>query len=180
MQNKTEQNLILFGFKSSGKTFFGKLLARKLRKKFIDTDRLIEARYKREYNEQATCRQISLKLGDVRFRELERKVIAEIAPLSAAIVALGGGTLLSLENYHLLKKNGKFVHLDVEKATIKKRILKNGVPSFLDPDNFDESFDTIYEKRRHLFETIESVKIKTSGKTEIQILNELVEYQKQI
>lgn len=38
MKNEQEQNLILFGYKSSGKSFYGSLLAKELETSFLDTD----------------------------------------------------------------------------------------------------------------------------------------------
>lgn len=39
-------NIILFGFKKCGKTYFGKRLAEKMNRRFIDTDTLIREHYK--------------------------------------------------------------------------------------------------------------------------------------
>lgn len=167
------QNLILFGYKSSGKTFFGSLLARELEVPFIDTDQCIEKLYKEEFQEECSCRQICIKLRETGFRMLEERVIDSLEEVSNAIIALGGGTILNPRNCLKLEKLGKLVYLEADKKTIKHRIFSNGVPSFLDQKNPEKSFESMYEERRPIYEKISSFTIKVHDKTDQQILNEL-------
>ena len=94
------RNLILLGYKSSGKTYFGKLLAQELGSVFIDTDQLIEDLY------QASCRQICLKIGEEAFRHLERSVVSSLKPQADSIIAVGGGTVLHPESCEILDTLG--------------------------------------------------------------------------
>ena len=173
MKNEPYQNLILFGYKSSGKTFFGSLLAQELEIPFIDTDQIIEKLYKKEFREECNCRQISIKMGEAAFRILEERVIDELNEVTNTIIALGGGAVLSFENCLKLKKLGRLVYLEADKETIKNRIFSDGIPSFLDPINHKKSFEIMYEQRRTIYEKVSSLKIKLHGKTDQQILDEL-------
>lgn len=166
-------NLILFGYKSSGKTFFGNRLARELGKLFIDTDQLVEELYKKEFGEERDCRQISLKIGEEGFRKLESKVIDALKGGTHAIIAVGGGTVLNPENCLKLVSLGRLIYLEGDKETIKRRIFSNGIPSFLDPNDPENSFERMYEERKPIYEKVSTVKVKIQGKTVQQILNEL-------
>lgn len=173
MKNELDQNLILFGYKSSGKTFFGSLLAQEFEISFIDTDHLVEKLYKKEFREEGNCRQISLKMGETGFRMLERRVIDDLNEVTNTIIALGGGAVLNFENCLKLEKLGKLVYLEADKETIKQRIFSHGVPSFLDPRDPIRSFEIMYEQRRPIYEKVSSFKIKIHGKTNRQVLDEL-------
>lgn len=173
MKNEQYQNLILFGYKSSGKTFFGSLLAQELGILFIDTDQCIEKLYKKEFQEESNSRQISLKMGEVGFRMLEERVIDDLQEVTNAIIALGGGAVLNPKNCLKLEKLGKLVYLEADKEVIKQRIFNYEIPSFLDPKNPINSFERMYEERRPIYEKISSFKVKVHGKTDQQVLNEL-------
>ena len=180
MKNKLFQNLILFGHKSSGKTFFGSLLAQELGRIFIDTDQWIENLYKNEFQETCNCRQIAIKIGEAKFRNLEMRVIDDLIDLKQAIIAVGGGTVLNPENCSKLEKIGNLVYLEADKETIKCRIFNSGIPSFLDSKDSNKSFDKMYEERKPIYEKIPAFKIKMHEKTTPQILEELKTLHSQI
>lgn len=169
--HKHNQNLILFGYKGSGKSLFGKLLAEKLQIKFIDTDLLIEKSYEEKFSIQASCREISVKLGESGFRQLESEIVHDLDMETKAIIAVGGGTLLNMANFYKLKETGKLVYLEVSKEIIKKRIFESGIPSFLDEKDPEYSFEKMYEERKPLYEKIEAFKIKIDEKSTEEIMD---------
>lgn len=173
IKNAVYQNLILFGYPSSGKTFWGARLARELKRIFIDTDDRVEELYKKEYGEFCTCRQIALKLGEEGFRQIEKRVIHDLKEVHSAIIALGGGAILNPENCSKLEKWGKLIYLEVDKEIIKHRLFRKGIPSFLDSHDLEGSFEKMYAMRHPLYEKINAFKINTQGKTDEQILDEL-------
>lgn len=174
MKEELSQNLILIGYPSSGKSYFGSLLSHKLKCPFIDTDRFVEELYQNKYQEKESCREIFLKLGEDGFRKLEKKVIDHLH-VHRAVIAVGGGTLLNADNCSKLEKLGIFVYLEADSETIKKRILSQGIPSFLDSQNLDLSFEKMFAERRLIYETMATFRIKIQGKAESQILDELAE-----
>ena len=167
------QNLILFGYKGSGKTHCGYLLAQDLRSNFIDTDQWVEGLYEKEFHEKLNCRQISLKIREEGFRKLEERVIDSIEGVNNSVIAVGGGAVLNSENCLKLRKLGKLVYLEVDKVTIKQRIFNNGIPSFLDPNDPEKSFEEMYDERKSIYERVSSFKVNVQNKTERQILDEL-------
>jgi shikimate kinase len=168
------ENLILLGYKSSGKTFYGKLLAQTLGAAFIDTDQLIEKKYQNAFHEKYHCKQISLILGEEEFRNLEKTVIKDLKGRTNTIIALGGGAILLPENCSILEKLGKLVYLKTDKETIKQRVFNEGIPSFLDPNDPEGSFEKMYKEREPIYENIGEVIVNVQGKTDQQVLKELM------
>ncbi len=172
-KNGYQSNLILFGYKSSGKTYFGKIVSQALGRVFVDTDQLIEELYKKTFHELLTCRQISLKIGEDGFRQLETKVINSLQKMSNAIISLGGGALLNSDNSAILGNIGKLVYLEVDKEIIKQRIFAAGIPSFFDPLNPEKSFEKMWLERKSVYEKVSTLKINIQGKTDKEVLDEL-------
>ncbi len=73
------KRIVLFGYRGTGKTAIGTVLARRLEVAFVDTDALIEKKSGR------TIPEIFQDEGEERFRILEREVIAGL-PVSDCIV----------------------------------------------------------------------------------------------
>ena len=67
------QNIVLVGFMGSGKSSIGRLLAKKLRFQFVDTDRAIVERAGLEISE------IFARHGEPHFRELETSALESLA-----------------------------------------------------------------------------------------------------
>ena len=104
LMRKKKANLILFGMPSSGKTTLGRMLANKLDKPFIDLDEYIAEKH-------GAPADIIKTRGEKYFRQLESAAVAEIAPSSGKIIALGGGTVLNPDNVKKLKMNGVMIYV---------------------------------------------------------------------
>ncbi|MBI5346485.1 MAG: shikimate kinase [Chlamydiae bacterium] len=166
-------NLILFGFKSSGKTYIGKKLAQKLQWDFIDTDDEIEKLYEKKFNEKRTFKKIFKEEGEIFFRALEKEAVQNIKPKNSTIIAVGGGTILDIENQKTLKNLGVLVYLQVDEATLKKRLLENKPLYFAEKD-FDLAFKEMIKERSPVYEKIADITVDTSNKNEEEILQELI------
>jgi shikimate kinase len=167
-------NIILFGFKSCGKTYFGKLLSKRLSRPFIDTDHLLEAEYALLKHEKLSCREIYLKLGEEGFRALETQVLASLQNVQHAVIAVGGGMILHRTNLEILKKMGKLIYLSLDRETLKKRLLSSTLPAYLDPLDPEGSFDQMYEKRKTFYERIRAIHIDVSEKTDLSVLDAII------
>ncbi len=141
-------NLIIFGFKASGKTSLGKMISSYLNCPFVDTDDLIAKEH------GLSVREIHKKLGDLKFRELEKKVIRGLRSLKHSVIALGGGTVLDPENVAFLQTQGKLIYLKASFETVCERIFKEGIPSFVDPKDPVASLKKIYLERVPIYESI--------------------------
>ena len=109
-------NIYLIGFMGSGKSSVGKLLAKNLNYKFIDTDEEIEKDTGLSINE------IFKKFGERYFRNLERKKLEELIKLKNLVVATGGGMGADEKNINLMKQSGLVVWLKIDFDTFLKRV----------------------------------------------------------
>ena len=97
---KRDANLYLVGLMGAGKTTVGRVLARRLKLRFLDSDQEIE-------------RRCGVKIpvifeieGEPGFRAREATAIAELAQLSGVVLATGGGVVGAAENRRLLTASG--------------------------------------------------------------------------
>lgn len=146
-------NLILFGFKASGKTFLGKRVSRALSMLFIDTDDLIVSSSPKA---KKAC-EVYRSLGEKKFRDLEKKMVLGLAKGQKAVVALGGGAILDPESRDHLQTIGKLFYLKASFETVKMRMPQ--MPAFVNEEKSIESLQTIYEKRLPIYESIPAILI---------------------
>ncbi|MGE5848813.1 MAG: shikimate kinase, partial [Candidatus Methylomirabilota bacterium] len=97
---ETKSNIILTGFMATGKTSVGKEVAARLGYEFVDLDALIEA------EAGMPISRIFATQGEERFRELESRMVEEVARRRASIIATGGGAIVNPRNLEALKRNG--------------------------------------------------------------------------
>lgn len=122
---KQKANVVLFGMPSSGKTTFGKLVAKKLGRPFVDLDEYITERQGR------SPAKIIQEDGESVFRQIESNAVSEIALNSGGVISLGGGTVLDDANVQKLRANGVMVYVkrNLSLLTTKNRPLsqKQGI-----------------------------------------------------
>lgn len=114
--------ITLIGMMGSGKSTVGQLLSSELDLNFYDTDRLIEQKTEQEINE------IFALAGEDYFRQLEEKIIAglyENLNDEGAVVAVGGGAVLSARNREKFLQAGPVFWLHVSPETLASRLLAN-------------------------------------------------------
>ncbi len=109
-------NIVLIGFRCSGKTTLGRALAERLGLKFVDADTLVEQQH------QMSIKEIFEKRGESVFRLWECDAIADIAKVDGHVIATGGGAVLRYKNIHNLKRNSIVVYLVVSPDAAYRRI----------------------------------------------------------
>ena len=172
-------NLILYGFKSCGKTTLGQKAAKSMNCAFYDTDNLVESLHQLKTDQCISVREIFKNEGEVYFRELERKALFLITNVENSIIAVGGGLVLDPFNRRFLEKIGKLVYLKAKKEMIKQRIFLtkphySNLPGFLDVNHPEESFEQLFKKRSLIYEQIFAYKIiMEDRKEDSEIFSEL-------
>jgi shikimate kinase len=166
-------NLILFGFKSCGKTTLGKMIALRMNRLFLDTDSMLQQLYFEQTGKQIHFREIFKKIGAEAFRALESDVVQQLKSTKNGIIALGGGLILNAQNAAVLAKSGQLVYLKVSEETLKRRILRKELPAFLDPSDPEGSFEQFYQERLAKYEAIPALSIDLETKTQDQVVLEL-------
>jgi len=109
-------NLVLIGYRCTGKTTIGKILAGKLAWPLIDTDTVIQEHAGRSIKE------IVGEGGWGEFRRLERETIAAVAARDKQVISAGGGAVLDDANAKALKAAGKVILLTAAPEVIWQRM----------------------------------------------------------
>lgn len=110
-------SLFLLGYRGSGKTTIGRLLADRLWQTFIDTDEMIVRRAGRSIAE------IFAASGEAAFRDLESDILREVLLLEDHVISLGGGAVLREENRRaLLASPHKRIYLRCDPEELHRRI----------------------------------------------------------
>lgn len=109
------QRIFLVGYMGAGKTTLGQTLSRQMNLSFIDLDRSIEQRYRK------TVRQIFEDSGEAHFREMEWRMLREVAGVEDVVIATGGGTPCFHDNMTFMNDAGTTVYLKVSVDELAKR-----------------------------------------------------------
>jgi shikimate kinase len=109
-------NIVLIGYRGSGKSSIGKRLASLLWMDFVDTDTLLVERAGK------TIKEIFAAEGESGFRDRESAVVADVAGRDNLVVAAGGGAVLREGNVAAFKKSGKIVWLQASPEALYARI----------------------------------------------------------
>lgn len=158
-------NFILCGLPKSGKTTVGRLLAERLSWDFVDTDQLIEDTY------QTRCSELYQAKGELEFRGLEKRAIANLVGLKRTVILTGGGSLMDCENRAVLIRLGTCVLLKVS-GFIKERF--DPVPPYLDRHNPEKSFLELVVKRKPFYEEVANRTILVENLTPEAIVQEIL------
>ena len=153
-------NLVLIGYRGSGKSAVGRRLADRLKINFVDTDDLIEER------QGIPITDIVKSRGWGHFRKLENNVIEEISKRDHLIIAPGGGAILDTDNVKALRKNGFILWLKADKQTLFKRINQdqgtNARRPTLTGKGTLEEVKEVLSLREPIYERISEIQIDTS------------------
>ena len=109
-------NLVLIGYRCTGKTTVGRILAGTLEWPLVDTDTLVQQRAGRSIKE------IVAEGGWPEFRRIEREVVADVSAADRQIISAGGGAILDDANTRALRAGGKVVLLTCAPETIWERM----------------------------------------------------------
>ncbi len=109
-------NILLIGYRCTGKTTVGRLLAERLGRSFADVDDRIEAVARKSIAD------IFAAEGEAGFRDREAAALAELCARSGWVIATGGGAVLREANRQLLKASGFVVWLTASPETLWERL----------------------------------------------------------
>ena len=152
-----KSSIALVGFMGVGKTAVGKVLAKKLNRKFVDLDHLIKHKVGKPIPE------IFYQDGEDAFRELEIEVTKKVSRDKNLVIACGGGIVLNKINIDRLKNNSVIVYLTASPRVILKRTTGEGEERSL--LNVSDKISVIRELlrfRKPFYERAADIKINTS------------------
>ena len=93
----------------------GRSLAYRMRRRFVDTDDLIESK-------EGKISDIVKSHGWDYFRAIEKRIVEEISQEDNLVIALGGGAVLDPDNIVNLERNGFIIWLKADREVLRKRM----------------------------------------------------------
>ena len=141
------ENIVLVGFMGSGKSTVGRMLARQLRFRFLDTDKLVEERA------GMTIAEIFARHGEAHFRECETSALESLRGARQHILATGGGIVTVPENIPLLRSLGLVVLLKADPEEIYRRVSRNSERPLLQVEDPRKRVLDLMAERLPLYES---------------------------
>ncbi|WP_110313454.1 MULTISPECIES: shikimate kinase AroK [Aquitalea] len=149
-------NFFLVGLMGAGKTTVGRALARKTGKTFYDSDHEIEARTGVRV---ATIFDIE---GELRFRDRESSVIADLVRMNNIVLATGGGAVLRPENRAELARHGVVIYLRASIDDLLARTMHDKNRPLLQIADPRAKLQSLLEQRDPLYREVADIVVDTS------------------
>jgi shikimate kinase len=162
-------NIVLIGYRGTGKSTAGRLLAARLGRALVSTDAEIVTRAKR------TIPEIVAQEGWEYFRDLESDICRELANRDHLVIDTGGGAILRAQNVEALKKTGTLFWLTASVETIVKRIGgDNQRPSLTGTKSFVDEIQDVLRERTPKYQSAADHVIATDDRSIDQLVETLL------
>lgn len=156
-------NIFLVGLMGSGKTTVGRALAKKLNKRFIDSDHEIEAR-------TGVSIPVIFEIeGEVSFRQREAEVIRDLTAQDGIVLATGGGAILNNDSRRYLQERGTVIYLHASVNSILQRTRNDKNRPLLRTADPRKKLEELESQRHPLYQEIADLVIET-GRPNVQHL----------
>lgn len=171
-----QHNIFLVGLMGSGKTTVGRLLAKRLGLKFVDSDHEIESRT------GATISWIFEIEGEESFRRREVETIKDLTGQTGVVLATGGGAVIHPENRKHLKSRGTVIYLRASVSNILQRTMHDKSRPLLQTENRRKKLEELSRQREPLYREVADIIVDT-GRPNVHamvqsIIAQLANYQK--
>ena len=162
-------NLVLIGYRGTGKSTVGKILAERLGRELVSTDAEIIRRAR------LSVPDIVQRFGWDHFRDLESEVCRDLAGKEGLIIDSGGGAILRQQNVDYLKKNGVLIWLTATVRTIADRIGGDTQrPSLTGTKSFTEEVEEVLRERQPKYKAAANHMIETDGRSVTEVVEAIL------
>lgn len=144
-KNYKHKNIALVGHMGSGKSILGRLLAKKLKLKHLDSDQVIEQNTKQKIKEIFNIE------GESAFRIIEEKTILDFKDKKNIVLSLGGGAILSEKIRNYLENDFITLFLDVNIYTLIERLKKSYKRPLILDTNIEKKIKELDKVRRKYY-----------------------------
>src|SRR5690554_7889076 len=162
------KRVVLVGPMGAGKSTIGRMLAKELGYRFLDSDRIIEERC------GANIPWIFDVEGEDGFRERETAMLDELTDEAGIVLATGGGAVMRSENHPLLKKNSVVVYLKTSIEQQVERTRKDRNRPLLQNDDPESVLRNLFEVRDPLYTKLADIVMYTDRKSPRLVVRQLV------
>ncbi len=167
-----QRNIALIGFRATGKSTVGEIVALKLGRRFIDMDRRLTLEAGIDI---ATWVK---QEGWDSFRRAESRLIESIGLQKGLVVATGGGIVLDPQSRRVLRKHFFTVWLKAAPQTIHARLSSDpGSPRTrpsLSELPMQEEIIKVLSEREPLYSLVANIEIDTEAKQAVRIADEII------
>jgi len=173
--------VVLIGYRATGKSTVGRILAGRLKMPFWDTDAMVEKTM------GMPIKEIVALHGWDFFRAKERETIKFLTQKEDCVIATGGGVVLFRENIDLLKQNidllkqaSVIIWLNAPLQDVIDRLKKDAQregtrPQFTSGNIVQETID-IMRQRLPLYESAADYTVDTLNKNVEKVVEEICQY----
>ena len=166
-------NLLLIGYRGTGKSTVARLVAQRLGWPWLDADVELERRAAK------SIAAIFAEDGEPKFRALESQVLAELVQADRHVLALVGGVVLQLQNREVIKRAGPVVCLTAHPETILDRISADPTTAERRPNLTSGGLEEIREllaNREPLYRECASAAVDTSGRDLTDVVKDVLAF----
>lgn len=167
-QPARQPNLVLIGYRATGKTSVGARLAEALHRPFVDLDQVLVREAGRSVAD------IVAQGGWAEFRRLEKELVARYRDARGLVLATGGGVVLDPDNVAALRENGILIWLVADPAAIQARLAQDqprdaNRPSLTGEDTVREVLEVL-EARAPLYQAAAQMSVDTTHRSVAQVV----------
>ncbi|MCE9556889.1 MAG: shikimate kinase [Planctomycetes bacterium] len=167
-------NLILIGYRGTGKSTVARLLAERLGWSWVDSDAEIER------ETRLTIAEIFAQHGEAGFREGEASMVAWLLEDDNRVVALGGGAVLREKTRQIMAAAGKVVWLRATAETIHQRLSADpgtvtGRPNLTASGGMPEIRDLL-QRRQAIYQQCADLEVDTDNKDPAAVAAEILSW----
>lgn len=163
-------NIVLIGYRGTGKSAVGEKLADRLKMDCISMDRQIVGRA------GMPIRKIVEKFGWPRFRDMETEVAEELSEKNNLVIDTGGGVIERRENITALRRNGRVFWLKASVDVIISRI-ETGTqrPALVEGKTFTQEVAEVLARRMAKYKDAADYEIDTDQLTPEQVAKRIID-----
>ena len=145
LEKLAKKNICLIGLMGAGKSVIGKLLAKELRMRYYDSDKLIEKKLNKSIN------QIFSDHGESYFRNIEEDIVLSLLDKKNCVISLGGGSILSDLTRKALFINSFSVYLKVDIEILYERLKKSKKRPLINNKDIKEKLIHLTQERNKYY-----------------------------
>jgi len=164
-----KKNLVLLGMMGVGKSTLGRIVAKKQKLEFIDTDDRIEEKFSMKIAD------IFKKKGEEFFRIEEEKEVLESIEKNNCVIALGGGAFLNEAIRRQILKKTTSVWLNCDSKILYERIKRNKKRPLLNNGNVQKKIGELYSKRKNIYK-LANYKINCDNQSKKNIVKKILSF----
>lgn len=162
------KRVVLVGPMGAGKSTIGRMLAKEIGYRFLDSDRIIEERC------GANIPWIFDVEGEDGFRQRETAMLRELAEEEGTVLATGGGAVMRAENRELLKKASVVVYLRTSIEQQVERTRKDRNRPLLQNDDPEAVLRNLFAIRDPIYTELADIVMHTDRKSPRLVVRQLV------